>query len=81
MEDGAADVLAGKGFKGQAPPWDIELSRTQQAKQAHLAEVVGRLLGEAGVVAGNRCHKGQAGLEPQPGSNLSARNRRGGLDR
>jgi hypothetical protein len=31
MEDGAADVLAGKGFKGQAPPWDIELSRTQQA--------------------------------------------------
>jgi hypothetical protein len=31
VEDGTADVLAGKGFKGLAPAWDVELGSAEQA--------------------------------------------------
>jgi hypothetical protein len=29
VEDGTTDVLAGKGFKGLTPAWDVELGSTE----------------------------------------------------
>jgi hypothetical protein len=63
VEDGTTDVPAGKGFKGLAPAWDVELGSAEQTQQAHLGEVIGRFPGDAGVMTGNWGHQIQAGLD------------------